>query len=505
MKKPYTLVLLAVALQGSLAPLRAQPPAITNQPASRAVWAGATVTFAAGVSGAGPFAYQWLLNGKSLSNGIIVTVAGGGTTLNGPSDATNSSLSSPSGVTVDALGNIFIADTGNNRVRQVGIDGIIRTVAGNGTWGYSGDGGLAIRATMMGPVSVASDASGNLFIGDNMRVRKVSTNGVITTVAGGGTNYANDLKNGIQATNGELDFTVSGVTVDTLGNLVVASGVVFKVATNGVLTLLAGGGPQQMAYLGDGGPATNAFLFAAGIAFDSSGDLIIADSRDNRIRYVNTDGIIASAMCYRDSDISDLINPSGAAVDAWGDVFVADSYAIKEINSDEVLSAITKPGPPGFSGDDGPATNASVAVPLGLALDAAGNLFIADTGNNRIRKITNTQGPVLTLNNIAPTHAGVYQLVVTGSSGLTTSSAATLLVATAPQVFQAIRNADGSVTVDFVSPPGKTNVVLVSSSLSPPILWQAMSTNVAEADGSWSFTDTAAANYGARFYSFREK
>jgi hypothetical protein len=262
-----------------------------------------------------------------------------------------------------------------------------------------------------------------------------------------------------------------------------------------------------MAYLGDGGPATNASLFAAGIAFDSSGDLFIADSHDNRIRYVNTDGIIASVPYYTASGCGGPFRPSGVAVDAWGDVFIADYDAIEEINSDEVFSAIAggKPGLPGFSGDGGPATNASVAVPLGLALDAAGNLFIADTGNNRIRKITNTQGPVLTLNNVAPTNAGVYQLAVTGPSGRTTSSAATLLVATAPQVFQAIRNADGSVTVDFVSPPGKTNVVLASSSLSPPILWQPMSTNVAEADGSWSFTDTTAANYGARFYSFREK
>jgi hypothetical protein len=318
MKKTCTLVLLVVALQGSLAPLMAQPSAFTNQPASRAVWAGATVTFAAGVSGAGPFAYQWLLNGKSLSNGIIVTVAGGGTTLNGPSDATNSSLSGPSGVAVDALGNIFIADTGNNRVRQVGLDGVIRTVAGNGTWGYSGDGSPAIKATMMGPTSVASDASGNLFIGDNLRVREVSTNGVITTVAGGGTNYAEN--NGVQATNVEFTFGVSGVTVDTLGNLVLASGLVFKVATNGVLTLLAGGGPQQMAYLGDGGPATNAFLFAAGIAFDSSGDLFIADSRDGRIRYVNADGIIASVPYYTDSHsiIGGPVMPSGVAVDVWG-------------------------------------------------------------------------------------------------------------------------------------------------------------------------------------------
>lgn len=131
-------------------------------------------------------------------------------------------------------------------------------------------------------------------------------------------------------------------------------------------------------------------------------------------------------------------------------------------------------------------------------------MFIADTGNNVIRKVINTQGPTLALNSLDPTNAGQYQLVVTGSGGTVTSGAANLVVPTSPLIYQTVLNPDGSVTLGFVSRPGSTNMVLSATNLSPPILWQPVSTNMAGADGSWQYTDTNAASYSARFYTFGE-
>ena len=238
-----TFILFLTALGVAQTTLRAQLPTITNQPASQAVWAGGNVIFAVGVSGAGPFTYQWQFNTVNLPNGIITTVAGGGSGGDG-SAATNASLGSPYGVAVDASGNLFIADIGNQRIREVSTNGIITTVAGNGAYGYSGDGGAATNASLGYPDGVAVDASGNLFIADNLNssIRKVSTNGVITTVAGNGTyGYSGD---GGAATNANLHFP-SGVAVDASGNLFIADSFnhrIRRVSTNGIITTVAGGG-----------------------------------------------------------------------------------------------------------------------------------------------------------------------------------------------------------------------------------------------------------------------
>src|ERR1035438_7874223 len=161
------------------------------------VMVGSNVSFAASVAGTGPFSYQWQLNGTNLPNGIITTVAGNG--LWGYSGdggaATNAKLYYPYCVAVDATGNLVIADSENSRIRKVGNNGIITTVAGDGGAGYSGDGGAATNAALYYPGGVAVDVTGNLFIADsvNQRIRKVSTNGIITTVAGNGTNgYSGD-------------------------------------------------------------------------------------------------------------------------------------------------------------------------------------------------------------------------------------------------------------------------------------------------------------------------
>jgi hypothetical protein len=185
--------------------------------------AGSNVTFTVSVLGFGPFSYQWQLNGTNLPNGIIATVAGNGTIgYSGDGGAaTNAEFNSPCGVAVDTAGNLFIADTVNNRVRKVGTNGIITTVAGNGTNGYSGDEGAATNAELYHPYGIAVDTIGNLFIGDrgNNCIREVSANGIIATVAGNGTNgYFGD---GGAATKAEL-YLPSGVAVDGLDNLFIA-------------------------------------------------------------------------------------------------------------------------------------------------------------------------------------------------------------------------------------------------------------------------------------------
>ena len=187
--RKISLVLAVQMIFSAAAIVRAQP-VITLQPTNLTVLSGGTATFTVAVSGTGPFTYQWLFNSNNLPNSIITTVAGSGTN-NYSGDgaaATNATLASPSGVAVDAVSNLFIADSANNRVRKVGTNGVITTVAGNGSGGYSGDNGAATNASLYYPVGVAVDATGNLFIADslNYRIRKVATNGIITTVAGDG-------------------------------------------------------------------------------------------------------------------------------------------------------------------------------------------------------------------------------------------------------------------------------------------------------------------------------
>jgi uncharacterized protein (TIGR03437 family) len=284
-----------------------------------------------------------------LSPSGVVTVAAGNSTLGFSGDggpATAALLTQPNGVATDASGDLFIADTGNNRVRKVSSNGIITTVAGNGTPGYSGDGGLASAALLNGPSAVAVDASGNLFIADtyNYEVRKISPDGIINSFAGG-TGYDGALGDGGLATLAEL-FLPQGVAVDASGNLFIADTLdqrIRKVTASGIITTVAGGGNPGSG-LGDGGPATGALLVQpSGVAVDASGNLFIADTGDNRIRRVST-----------------------------GDV----------------ITTVAGDGNSAFSGDGGPATSAALNQPYGVALDSFGNLFIADTGNGRIREVS---------------------------------------------------------------------------------------------------------------------
>jgi hypothetical protein len=383
-----------------------RPPAITVQPTNETVLTGNTVTFSLTASGAGPLTYQWLFNGTNLPGNIITTVAGGG--IGDTGAANHASLNYPFGLATDAHGSLFVADTHNNRIRKVNAEGIVTTVAGNRNQNYSGDGGVATGAGFNNPFGVGIDARNNLFIADtdNNRIRIVGTNGIVTTVAGNGiSGYAGD---GGIATSAHLNSPV-GVALDTHGNLFIAdtdNNRIRMINANGIIATVAGNGTSG--YSGDGGMATNASLNnPVSITVDPFDNLYIADSGNNCIRRVNVSGVIGTVAGNRTSGYSGdgesatnatLNNPSGVVVDANANLFIADTYnqRVRMVNTNGTIITIAGDGIQGYSGDDGAATNASLYYPSGIAIDLQGNLMIADLDNNRIRKV-DPNGVITTL------------------------------------------------------------------------------------------------------------
>jgi streptogramin lyase len=365
--------------------------------------------------------------GRLPPPGTITTVAGNGTASFGGDGgpATAAQLWHPSGVAVDAAGDLFIADYENNRVREVSPSGTITTVAGGGTSGL-GDGGPATAAELVFPSGVAVDAAGDLFIADqdNNRIRKVSPSGIITTVAGNGTyGFGGD---GGPATAAELR-APGGLAVNAAGDLFIAdagNSRVRKVSPSGVITTVAGNGTDGFG--GDGGPATAAELTApGGLALDAGGDLYIADVYNNRIRKVSPSGIITTVAGSGGDSEGDggpataaaLIRPGGVAVGAAGNLYIADSgnVRVREVSPSGIITtAAGGAGLGGFSGDGGPATAAGLD-PGAVALDAAGDLYIADVGNNRIRKVTSLSGTGIT--EFALPSGSAPQGITTGPDG----------------------------------------------------------------------------------------
>ena len=348
--------------------------------------------------------------------GIISTVAGiGGFGYGGDNGlATAATLGAPSGIAFDGAGNMYIADAGINDIRKVAAGtGIITTIAGTGTPDYAGDDGPAINADLNAPSGVALDGAGNLYIADfsNNRIRKVVlSTGVITTYAGTG----NDGYSGDNGPATSADFSEPfGVAVDVAGNLYIAdlsNSVIRKVtASTGVITGIAGN--HSYGYSGDGGPATSAAIgFPTAIALDAAGNVYIGDSFHNVVRKIDAvTGVISpvagnATLGYSGDSgpatSAQLAEPFGLTVDAAGDIYIADigNLVIREVNgATGVISTVagngqyTDIGVP--LGDGGLATNATFNFYWGgVALDASGNLYIADYGNERVRKVTVTTG-----------------------------------------------------------------------------------------------------------------
>ena len=329
----------------------------------------------------------------------ISTVAGNGFSGfsgdGGP--ATSAALYTPLGIAVGPDGSLYIADYSTQRIRRV-RRGIITTVAGNGLRGFSGDGGPATSAKLAEPYGVAVAPDGSLYIADrsNNRIRRVDPDGIITTVAGNGT--ASFSGDGGPATSATFSFP-QGVAVGPDGSLyIVASSNarIRRVGPDGIITTVAGGGT---AGLGDGGPATSAQLRPTGVAIGPDGSLYVADSSNDRIRRVGPDGIITTVAGNGLRGFSgdggpatsaQLNNPSyGVAAGPDGSLYIADSAnnRIRRVDPDGIITTVAGNGTASFSGDGGPATSATLAYPAGIAVGADGTLYVTDNSNRRIRHV----------------------------------------------------------------------------------------------------------------------
>ncbi|MCK6685690.1 MAG: hypothetical protein L6R30_25095 [Thermoanaerobaculia bacterium] len=352
----------------------------------------------------------------AAGSGVISTAAGNGSPGfsgdGGP--ATEAALANPSAVVTDISGNLYIADTVNQRIRRVDVaSGVISTVAGTGVRGFSGDGGPATAATFAVPQGIALDRAGNIFVGDsvNERVRRIdAATGIITTVAGNGNQeYPGD---GGPATAAAV-YRPRGLFVDGSTDLYIAaefSDRVHKVsAASGVITTVAGIG--SLGFAGDGRPATAAgFYQPEGVTLDGAGNLYAADYLSGLVRKVSAgtgiistvagnpfggsrgDGILATAAL--------LVNPGGLTLDASGNLYISDwgDHRVRRVAAGTgIIETVAGTGKEGFSGDGGPATAAAISHPDGLLVDASGNLLLSDRWNHRIRRIEAANGTISTI------------------------------------------------------------------------------------------------------------
>ncbi len=431
---------------------------------------------------------------KVSATGIITTVVGSGSIGIGHGGfggdggpATSALLDDPEDVGVGVGGNLYIADAHNNRVRRVDPAGTISTAAGSGPTGVwcgssTGDGGAATSAQIDRPVRLTVDGS-TIYVGEEGRVRRVDPTGTITTVAGSGWNVPGG--DGGPATSAFLDLP-SGITVDRTGNVLIGTGPwVRKVNPGGTISTLAGAGQQprpdlgpcehQTGFGGDGGPATDAFLNGGfGLAVDGAGAVYIADTENQRIRKVGTDGIISTYAGGTfggfggdggPATSAQLHGPAGLAVDRDGNLYIADTDndRIRRVDHlSQVITTVAGTGTPGFGGDGGPATAAELSGPSGLAIDAAGNLLVADSGNVRVRRIDATTGFISTV-------AGDGVSRFAGDGGAATSAslagAVGVVVDGAGSVF--IADGFGDNRVRKVDPTGRITTVAGDGAIAP--------------------------------------
>ncbi len=353
--------------------------------------------------------------------GVIDTFAGDGKLgqprfLGDGGPAIAAHLNLPGGVAVDHSGNVYIADTGDNSIREVGTNGVIGTIAGNGFGGYGGDTGLASGSTLLQPEDVFLDSSGNVYIADtgNAAIREITvSNGDINFIAGactpasvGGSvvgcsiGYSGD--GGLANSAGLVE--PFAVAVDSAGNVYIAEptdGRIREVSTIkskiDINTIVGNG---TLGFSGDGSAATSAELNRpTGVAVDGSGNIYIADSLNNRIRVVKSGGSISTfagngGYSYSGdggpATSAQMNSPHGVAADSAGNYYIADSgnNVVRKVSAGGTITTLAGNGTAGFGGDGSAATSAQLSGPQGVAVDGAGNVYIADTGNSRVREVS---------------------------------------------------------------------------------------------------------------------
>ena len=332
-----------------------------------------------------------------VSAQTITTIAGTGVgTYNGDNIPAIRAQLNATGLAVDPHDNLIIADYDNCRIRKIS-GGIITTIAGNGTCGFSGDGGPATDAELDNPISVAIDRIGNIYVADanNHRIRKIDTSGNILTISGGGPSYID----GEPASAAALGLPTY-IAVDTFDNIYISDRSIYKINSSGRIKIVVdqcGGCP-----LGDGGPATGTFLLSPqSVAVDNIGNIYFSDQ--NRLRKINALGIISTIAgtdtCGFSGNTGPAIdaamcNPIGIKIDRSNNIIFTDpghyNSCVRIISSSGIINSIAGNNTFSYSGDNGPATDAGLNFPRDIAIDSRGGIYISDEASYRIRYITNT-------------------------------------------------------------------------------------------------------------------